>query len=128
MNFIDWFTVVTMLICFGQTANANETACGEKRNAKMALRLTLSNIDHLGTSSSTSTGIYQPFTNIHCSDGACSFALDSSVIRKYEPDHVHASADGFVSYPNIDLMTEMKNAITASRRYESAAKACSEDI
>src|SRR3954467_10338154 len=32
-------------------------------------------------------------------------------ILKYEPDHVDANEDGYVAYPNINLMEEMANMI-----------------
>ncbi len=42
---------------------------------------------------------------------------------KYEPDHVDANPDGFVAYPNINLMEEMTNMIQASRSYEANVSA-----
>jgi flagellar basal-body rod protein FlgC len=40
-------------------------------------------------------------------------------LLKYEPDHPDANADGYVAYPNINLMEEMTNMIQASRSYEA---------
>lgn len=40
-------------------------------------------------------------------------------LLKYEPDHADANADGYVAYPNINLMEEMTNMIQASRGYEA---------
>lgn len=40
-------------------------------------------------------------------------------ILKYEPDHVDANAEGYVAYPNINVMEEMTNMIQASRAYEA---------
>ena len=40
-------------------------------------------------------------------------------LMKYEPDHVDANEDGYVAYPNINLMEEMANMIQASRAYEA---------
>lgn len=37
----------------------------------------------------------------------------------YEPGHPDANADGYVSYPNINLVTEFVNALEASRAYEA---------
>ena len=37
----------------------------------------------------------------------------------YEPGHPDADKDGYVSYPNIDMMTEFVNAVEASRAYEA---------
>ena len=38
---------------------------------------------------------------------------------KYQPDHPDANADGYVAYPNINLMEEMTNMIQATRAYEA---------
>jgi flagellar basal-body rod protein FlgC len=37
----------------------------------------------------------------------------------YDPTHPHALADGYVAYPNVDVMKEMVELITASRAYEA---------
>jgi len=37
----------------------------------------------------------------------------------YEPGHPDASADGYVEYPNVNVVTEMVNMMTASRAYEA---------
>lgn len=44
-------------------------------------------------------------------------------LMKYEPDHVDANEDGFVAYPNINLMEEMANMIQATRAYEANVSA-----
>jgi flagellar basal-body rod protein FlgC len=40
-------------------------------------------------------------------------------LLKYEPDHPDANPDGYVAYPNINLMEEMTNMIQATRAYEA---------
>lgn len=40
-------------------------------------------------------------------------------LLKYEPDHPDANPDGYVAYPNINMMEEMTNMIQASRSYEA---------
>jgi flagellar basal-body rod protein FlgC len=44
-------------------------------------------------------------------------------ILKYEPGHVDANEDGYVAYPNINLMEEMANMIQATRSYEANVSA-----
>jgi flagellar basal-body rod protein FlgC len=39
--------------------------------------------------------------------------------RVYEPGHPDADKEGYVSYPNIDMMNEFVNAVEASRAYEA---------
>jgi flagellar basal-body rod protein FlgC len=40
-------------------------------------------------------------------------------ITKYDPNHPDADEKGYVSMPNINLMEEMVNMITAARSYEA---------
>ena len=45
---------------------------------------------------------------------------DSSDFRRvYEPDNPEADEEGYVSYPNVDIVTEMVDMISASRSYEA---------
>lgn len=43
----------------------------------------------------------------------------SDYIMKYEPAHPDADENGYVSYPNVNIITEMTNMIDASRAYEA---------
>ncbi|MBF0143668.1 MAG: flagellar basal body rod protein FlgC [Magnetococcales bacterium] len=38
---------------------------------------------------------------------------------QYDPSHPDANADGYVAMPNVDVVTEMVNMMSASRSYES---------
>ncbi|MBF0312323.1 MAG: flagellar basal body rod protein FlgC [Oligoflexia bacterium] len=40
-------------------------------------------------------------------------------ILKYEPGHPDANEDGYVAYPDINMMEEMANMVAASRSYEA---------
>lgn len=45
---------------------------------------------------------------------------DKSDLRKvYDPTHPDADEQGYVEYPNVDILVEMSNLIAASRSYES---------
>ena len=45
---------------------------------------------------------------------------DNSDFKKvYDPGHPYADADGYVSMPNVDVVTEMVNMISATRSYEA---------
>ena len=46
-------------------------------------------------------------------------------ILKFDPQHPDADAQGFVSMPNINVMEEMVNMMTASRSYEANVTAIS---
>ncbi len=39
--------------------------------------------------------------------------------KVYDPGHPDADEDGYVSMPNVDVVTEMVNMISASRTYEA---------
>ena len=41
----------------------------------------------------------------------------------YDPSHPDADENGYVTYPNVDVVTEMTNMIDASRSYEANATA-----
>lgn len=50
-------------------------------------------------------------------------AEDSSPFKQvYNPSHPDADENGYVSYPNVDAVTEMVNMISASRSYEANAQ------
>ena len=37
----------------------------------------------------------------------------------YQPDHPDANAEGYVAYPNVNVVREMADMLTASRAYEA---------
>lgn len=41
----------------------------------------------------------------------------------YDPSHPDADENGYVTYPNVNIITEMTNLIDASRNYEANATA-----
>jgi flagellar basal-body rod protein FlgC len=42
---------------------------------------------------------------------------------EYDPGHPDANADGYVAYPNVNVVEEMVDMITASRAYEAGVTA-----
>lgn len=46
-------------------------------------------------------------------------STDRPPILKYEPNHPDANADGYVAYPDINVMEEMANLIQTTRSYEA---------
>ena len=44
-------------------------------------------------------------------------------IRVYDPTHPDAGADGYVSYPDVDVMKEMVDLMTTNRAYEANSSA-----
>ena len=50
-----------------------------------------------------------------------SIVEDTTPLRRvHEPTHPAADADGYVLMPNIDMVTELTDLITASRAYEAS--------
>lgn len=49
-----------------------------------------------------------------------SIQKDQAPLRKlYEPNHPDADKEGYVEYPNVDILVEMADLMTAARSYES---------
>lgn len=44
-------------------------------------------------------------------------------VLKYDPEHPDAGPDGYVQLPNVEIVTEMVDLITATRAYEAGATA-----
>ncbi|MCE9679996.1 flagellar basal body rod protein FlgC [Shewanella sp. AS1] len=43
---------------------------------------------------------------------------DKPLLKEYSPDHPLADTDGFIYKPNVNVMEEMANMISASRSYQ----------
>lgn len=48
---------------------------------------------------------------------------DTEMNMVYDPAHPDADENGYVTYPNVNIVTEMTNMIDASRAYEANATA-----
>lgn len=44
------------------------------------------------------------------------------LVREYAPDHALADGDGYIYRPNVNMVEEMANMISASRAYQSNAE------
>lgn len=44
---------------------------------------------------------------------------DSEGLKVYDPTHPDADKDGFVTYPNVNMVVEMTNMLSATRSYEA---------
>lgn len=45
--------------------------------------------------------------------------MSTDFVMTYDPAHPDADENGYVSYPNVNIVTEMTNLIDASRGYEA---------
>lgn len=48
---------------------------------------------------------------------------ETEMNKVYDPSHPDADDDGYVTYPNVNIITEMTNLIDASRAYEANSTA-----
>jgi flagellar basal-body rod protein FlgC len=80
------------------------------------------------TRSTTGTSLYEPTAPVFASvsmtdDGAQGVAsvgvarIGGDPIRVYDPTHPDADTTGFVSYPDVDVATQMADLMGASRSY-----------
>lgn len=71
-----------------------------------------------------------PFTNYYSSARARAVGngvkvtsvkedTETDFIMEYDPSHPDADENGYVSYPNVNTVTEMTNLIDATRAYEA---------
>lgn len=44
---------------------------------------------------------------------------ESEGLKVYDPTHPDADKDGFVTYPNVNMVVEMTNMLSATRSYEA---------
>lgn len=51
------------------------------------------------------------------------YDYDTEMNMVYDPSHPDADENGYVTYPNVNIITEMTNMIDASRAYEANATA-----
>lgn len=71
-----------------------------------------------------------PFSNVLARTGAeavgsgvkvtrVSEDYETEMVKSYDPSHPDADEDGYVTYPNVNIITEMTNLIDATRSYEA---------
>jgi len=114
---------------------------GSGMNAQsIRLNTTASNIANAQTANSSSEGVYRGrhpvFASLHKSymQGLASIdegqqavgvqvlgvvESDAPLQKKYEPHHPKADENGYVVYPNVNVVEEMTNMISASRSFQA---------
>lgn len=78
-------------------------------------RLTQTNRAHLADASTLSP---PDRTTLRGVNGELNVSQDDPILV-YDPAHPDANADGYVAYPNINVIQEMVDLIVASRAYEA---------
>ena len=83
-----------------------------------------SNIANINSTRTPEGGPYKR-KRFSCVDDYCTLIIDAgSPLFVYEPEHPDAGEDGYVEYPNISLMDEMKSMIDSKKEYELVAQRC----
>lgn len=121
------FLVGLSLLVIGAAANASsdESSCTRPLlDLRIQMDFIASNIANINTTRTPEGGPYQA-KHFVCDGGGCDVVVSPGEILAYEPDHPDASADGYVAYPDINLMDEMALMTSASRRYEELSAKCS---
>lgn len=68
---------------------------------------------------------FQTDTSIQSSGGGAGVKIGSveiskaAPLMKYQPSHPDADSEGYVRYPNVDMTSEMVDAMQATRAYEA---------
>ncbi len=86
------------------------------------LEVIAKNIANANTTKTPEGGPYQREVATANGDGTAEIAKDTTPGRKvYDPGHPDADADGFVTYPNVDMNTELVDLMIARRVFEANA-------
>ena len=102
------------------------------------LHVTASNLANASTTRTPDGGPYKrkdpvfladPVAGLEPEDGLNTVVVDEIVTdetegpMKYEPDHPDANDDGYVRMPNVNVVEETVNMVTASRSFEANVQA-----
>ncbi|MES2964169.1 MAG: flagellar basal body rod C-terminal domain-containing protein [Bdellovibrionota bacterium] len=121
-------TTAVIFLLLTSTAQAREPSCQTQLNQlQMKMNVIASNIANLRTTRTPEGGPYLR-KHLTCVDDYCSLITDlRDPLLSYEPDHPDAHEDGYVEYPNIELMEEMSAMIDAKAEYELVATNCPQE-
>lgn len=97
---------------------------------RLRLDVVSSNIANMRTTRTDEGGAYRRKVAIFSENydkqlgmlGVKTVAIDedkSPLKKEYNPNHPDANNEGYVEYPNVDILVEMSDLISASRSYES---------
>ena len=85
------------------------------------------NIANVNTTSTESGGPYRRkivnFAERKVTPFSVKEDTETDFVKEYDPSNPDADADGYVSYPNVNTVTEMTNLIDSTRAYEANATA-----
>lgn len=81
------------------------------------------NIVNVNTTRTADDGYYKKQVIKNCTKGICEIISDNRPPKKkYDPNHLDANKEGYVSYPNINLETEKSNQLKWQQAYVAVIK------
>lgn len=109
---------------------------GSAMNAQsVRLNTVASNLANADSAAGSPADVYQPRKPVFAAvyqdalrgGGARVQVLDvvpagGEPVRRYEPGHPQADADGYVYYPDVNVVAEMADMLSASRSFETGAE------
>lgn len=122
MRFI-LFATLMLVSSFSMAAAKNAEACEIKKNKHLEMNVIASNLANVNTTRTPDGGPYRRQEWV-CKGLNCDVVLHEDIIIKYLPDHPDANQDGYVRFPNINPVTEMKAMLRASMAHDEAQIAC----
>ncbi|THB70810.1 MAG: flagellar basal body rod protein FlgC [Desulfovibrio sp.] len=103
--------VISMNLANAKTTRTSEGGPYQRRSVTMAATPVDSPF-----SSAMNTALDREIKGVRVLD----IAVDSRPFKRvYEPGHPDADAEGYVNYPDINVVEEMTNMLTAMRSYEA---------
>ena len=102
---------VRKVVTFQEKTNTKE------RNFKHMLDTAFSNLSGRPLGSTNSARLSSPGSGVKI--GGLSEDTWTEEVMAYDPEHPDADENGYVHYPNVNVITEMTNMIDASRGYEA---------
>ena len=105
-------------------ANASYSpVCGLMDRAQGAMNVVASNLANVNTTRTPEGGPYL-VQELICASDVCEVEEIAKTKRVYEPSHIDADPEGFVTYPDIDVSDEISTMLMLVRIYEKAATVC----
>ena len=119
--------LVMFMVLISLRSSASEVmqiTCGSVLAIQNEMDLIAANLANIQTTRTPTGGPYRPYKYISCTAEACLFDRKLTPLMRYEPSHPDADLNGYVAYPDVDVMFEMQSMIDASNRFEAEVRIC----
>ena len=115
--------IALFIFTYGTRASAHSEDCISLTQIIMEMNAVASNIANANTTRTPEGGPYRLKT-FECSTGDCNFRSELKVKNVYEPSHPDASADGYVTYPAINIFIQKLMMEQLIRSYQESTDIC----